>query len=826
MKMTLAVLALAATAFAAEPQVAIEGGGMAWGPGVFRDHIWASVTSTVTNPTDGSVDALVVTRFEQTPQMQFATPVWLPPRSRFRVIQPVRVFDVPTGKGFVNENVTTLLVDPSVAPERRWDLYEGPLPITTVFPIVAFMGDGMADDAARTMTSFGAQMDRQREAEPGESGRTQLLRQKRLLAEGVPRFAAGWDAVDSAVIAWDAPRIDAAQIAALRQWLIAGGRLWVLLDQVPPTFCARLLGEDFTCRVVDYVHLGRVALDGRDGDGSVFEVETPVKMARVLASGFEVIHTVDGWPASMARSIGRGRVLLTTIGPGAWVDAEQQARPPLNDLRPLVLDVVDSASEAQATLRDFIAGQIGYTVVGRGPVLLVFVVLTAALLGAGLWLRWRQSRPGRAAAGLERIGLIGIGLSLAATLVLAVLDAVSHGQVPTTVAGVQLVQATRSPPGAIVSGGLGFYTPPPRSEPLSIKADAGGLIWLDPESFVGEAPRMIWTDFDQWYWQQPDLRPGAMQMAQVRSIVAWDAPARAKLSFGAKQLRLRVERGPLSALADPVLAVPNGHLVPIPDGAAEFVIPGGQAPGPDQFFAGGVALSDLQARRQVVLRQLAASTQAPLTVRFAPEPMLLAWADAIDLDLDYAPNAERRESALVAIPVDLVRPDPGTQVSVPAAFIALRHDDPLGKLKGGPYEARRRTWVDMISSPRRFVVRFQLPEAVVPMQITAARLNITIDASGWKLALFDPFRQDTEPLKERVSPMGTIGFDLDEWPVLLETGADGAVYVKFHVTPVSGKTGGSRVWGIRAMSLEVSGRTLAPAKTEAPTTLRPDGRAP
>ena len=795
----IAGLLASAAVFGGDDRPGLQSGGLAWGPGIYRDHVWASVATTVVNPTDRPVELLVATSFNKTSHLQFATPVWLPPFSKHRIVQPVRLFDVPHDEGFVSETATTLLLDTAVVPEQRLDVYDSLISLNLRFPIIVCLSDPDGADAlAERMTAFGASVGRVDESKPLPTGRVQRIQHKVIRAVEAPAFAGGWDAVDCVAVCQDDPPLDPAQIAALRHWLVAGGRLWLQMDQVSPAFCARLLGEDFACQIVDYVELDRVEITPQShGRPGVLEFEKPVKMARLLAPGYEVVHRVNGWPASLYRPVGSGRVLLTAVGARVWVTERGEPLESLWALSDLFMDVSYRRPSAEEPLREVVDWHIGHEVLGRGVVLTVFVIMTLCLAAAGLWL----GRRGR----LERIGVVCIGLSLTAAGVLFVLGLANCGKVPTTVADAQLVRITPSQRTATVSGVMGFYTPPPWSEPMPLEAADGGLVWPDPDLIRGEQVRMVWTDLDRWYWQQPDLNPSGTRLARLEQTIALAEPVSAQLAFGPEQMDGRIEPGPLRNLGDSVLATPNGHLVPRAIGGNRFTIPRDQNPAVGQFSVGYLSLTDLQARRQSVLRQLAIDSRSPVAVRFSPTPMLLAWADGIDLGITATGNAQRYSSAIVTIPVELLRPEPGSVVRVPAAFIPYDVRDPRGKLKGAPYDSRRHSWVDMNNTDKRFVLRFLLPDVVVPFEVTEAKLTVTIDADGWRLELLDPFSEASKPLTEAINPMGEVTFDLADHSEPFRSAASGEVYLRFRVLR-NGSARRSTVWSITEMALEVAGR--------------------
>jgi len=72
----------------------LESAGGMGGFSIYREGKWAVVSSQLTNPTDQTLRPLVMTALDKQPRSQFASRVWLPPRSRRAVMTPLLVSEV------------------------------------------------------------------------------------------------------------------------------------------------------------------------------------------------------------------------------------------------------------------------------------------------------------------------------------------------------------------------------------------------------------------------------------------------------------------------------------------------------------------------------------------------------------------------------------------------------------------------------------------------------------------------------------------------------------------------------------------------------------
>src|SRR5262249_37604377 len=140
-----------------------------------------------------------------------------------------------------------------------------------------------------------------------------------IVAEGLlPPTPEAFEGVDHVVLASNRLGADPTGKAVLRRWVEQGGRLWVMLDLVDPAVITAILGDDADFQVVDRVGLTSVSVRRQKDDAllsATREFEKPVELVRVIpGASDQVQHTVNGWPASFVRSLGRGRVVFTTLG--------------------------------------------------------------------------------------------------------------------------------------------------------------------------------------------------------------------------------------------------------------------------------------------------------------------------------------------------------------------------------------------------------------------------------------------------------------------------------------------------------------------------------
>lgn len=916
----------------------LAGAGGAAGIGQYPPLSWGVVASTIVNPTDEDQKLLVTFNFDDTSTLQFASQVWVPPQSRRTVWLPIRtnLFEVDPFKPRTLA-LTQQLFDMNGSQPVMLSQQQGLLIATRDQWITGMLSGGSDTDDEAEDDSINAALAMRQSMDL--SRRMAFLRESAL-----PSMVAGWRGLSALVISAPRPALDAAQTAAIRQWLLGGGRLWIMVDRVDPAFMSSLLGDAWTLRVIDRVPLDvvkvdpspaagirvvvdddlNITLDGkkagtaawddrarpksldkfrnalrplveeaehRDGRNVAFhftggvpgqvvvdvieaargvgaqdsevvrEHERPVDLVRVVAPDMEVMHSVNGWPAALRKPVGQGWLMVTTMAPRGWMEPvltpqinvdgsevrnEKQELVMMHNfaaLRPLTeLATWFQKDERMEPLRpqafeSFLTEQIGYEIVSRKSVMLVFGVFLAALLLNGVVLAKRGA--------LEHLGWIAAMLAVAATVALIVIGRSNQGAVPLTVAQGQFIQIAPDQQHAVATGLITIYNPGTGAgssdhessdggsgdSNARLAASAGGLILPADLSQLGSRfVRMVWTDLDRWHWQNVTMPSGANRKATFEQVTPLDKPVHVTISFDETGVVGSFQAGTLGDLRDPILVTPVGTLATRTTAAQTTDAVSFKATSADALpvgqFSAGTVLDDAQRRRQELLRQLvrtasldqpqsAAKTRSekgPGTVRltearglgqpvFPQAPTLLAWAQLMPTGFELPAAEKSLGEALISIPLAIERPKAGTKVAIPSAFLPYRFLRTRSGRFVTPFDPQNRTWLGLTTGGSA-LTRFQLPRQLLPMRIEQAKFTLDITCPGRTIEVRVDRGGKSEVLVTRENFTGVLEVDLPA--DAMQPDADGGV----HVT-VSASDGAQTMWQMRDVKLEVKG-TVGP----------------
>jgi hypothetical protein len=791
-------------------------------PGGVRSYItegWGTFDFTVTNLADFDREARVLVSLGGQPDVQYGRDVWVPAHSTRASWLLVGPAPPPASPTVVDLQV--LLYERSdgkerlVLPPGEERIRARGVPYHHREPATAVLLDEFVPGKI-----IQGQLPPPPTAEEEVLDLVRSFREARNLSDYVgrvnpgplPHTAEGFNSIDHFVIASNRLADDPVGLLALRRWLERGGKVWVLLDRVDPVALAPLLGDALDFEVVDHVSLTSIAFASPAGVlGGVDRVtprqyDRPVEFARVLLPSQErVRNLVNGWPAWFTRHVGRGKVVFTALGPRAWsrprlVGGDKPSpysRFPLLPVKLPALEWValelhpggDQNPFRVEAFRQPLTEDVGYSVVSRNTVLLVFAVFILLVSVLGLGLR-RASRP-------ELLGWVGPAAALGAAGAFLVLGELSRRAVPPTVAVAQVVDAVSGTPEAAVDGLMAVYRPD--SGPAEVSASQGGLFELDMAGLEGQTRRLILTDLGAWHWENLAL-PAGVRAAPFHYTASMDAPISGRGHFGPAGLEGRVSAGPFQNLADGLLCSPLGRKLAVHFGSDGSFRAGGEDVLPAGQFLTGAVLTERQQRRQELYREFLKRPDLPPR---EGHTVLLAWAEPVDMHFTLAHGAHTVGQSLLVIPVRMERPAPATRLSIPGPLLTYRR-----VLKGVPtgpmMEATQATDQHL---------RFQLPAEVLPLKVERARLLAKISAPSRKVTFAALIDGKPAELLSVASPLDPISIDITD-AKMVRPDEGGGLILQVTVSgssqtgsPSQGSQSGAEKWLIEYLELEVTGQT-------------------
>ncbi|GIW96187.1 MAG: hypothetical protein KatS3mg110_4228 [Pirellulaceae bacterium] len=618
------------------------------------------------------------------------------------------------------------------------------------------------------------------------------------------------DAIQQITLHNNEPFQDGATVLALRSWLMRGGRLWIMLDQVDPANVQWLLGDQPAPLVIDRTQLTDFQLRSTDPNGEAEEQvhERPVEFVRVLVDQAEVTHTVDGYPAAFFQTFGLGRVLYTTLGPAAWVrparryeirpdDPERQAvflaRPALATLATRLLVPVEQMPWSASDWRSYLETRIGYRILDRTS---VATFLGIYLVGLGL-IVWRMRKREQT---LWRAGWL-IGWMVASALPLAAWGWKLTTDVPATLGQGQLVLARPGSRDVLVQAGLAAFQHAPQT--LPIRAGQSAVLTPDSAGLEGSVRQLIFEDTERWRWENLRL-PAGVRMARLEAVRTLDAPVRIEVTFGSRGIEGRISGLPFGQAEDAVLLMPDGGALALhldQDGrfwaGAEDVLAEGR-------FVAAALVSDEQRRRQSLLE---AAVSRRVHTLFPKEPTVLFWGPPVPLALALPDRFQQFGTALYQLRFEWQRPPPGTHVLVPSALLRFSPAAvPGSRGVATTYDPHRRQWLRM-ATPSETWLRVQLPGPLIPLAVERLRIDGHIEAADRQVELLvrQPAENRVRVVARYDSPAGPFHADVRdrEW---IQPDSDGGVWVALHVSEHRRPSDAAPEWQVHYLRVTLEGR--------------------
>ena len=590
----------------------------------------------------------------------------------------------------------------------------------------------------------------------------------------VPDFLPPWPmtsrGLDVLLLATDRLENDTAGMAMLRGWVRDGGRLWIALDAVAPETVEAILGHDSGIEVVDRVEIDRFTVETRDRENAMertdeIDLEVPVDMVRVVTSHTDVPSRVEGWPAAIWVPCGQGDVLITTIGPRGLVQpdgvtatgATATLATRLLAGRPDRLDV--------ARLQGGLEKQIGYATPSRAVAATILGLFCAGLLLVG-W-RWGARHH------LDRLAWFVPVASIAAASVLGIVGAASSRSVAPTIAEVTLLRLSPSTGEALLDGAAAVFDRVSRATAWTGR----GRTWVLPDASQGtNGERVTWLDDDQETTQNTTTHAGSIDKLALRGALGLVDGGMVRARFGPEGLEGRIDRGTLTNLSDPaIVGMPGPAQAVILGEDGRFVagVDGVMAPG--QYNPASI-LSDDSRWRQEATRRLLQSPEDSLRESGRPKaqapngiagalalrrrPWMLFWCEP-KLGPAWEPPAGfvERQATLALSPLDIEPTPSGTPFRIPPPFLPAR-PGVTDQGKSNAFDSRRGEWVKGLTTATDTLLRFQLPNAVLPCTLDRGRLTIRVNAPSRDVTV-GAFRDGQPIVLERLNePNGVFEIDL------------------------------------------------------------------
>lgn len=792
---------------------------------------WGELHFHLENSSGTEREVLCTSYFAPDSTLQFGRQVWLPARSRLSLSHSVLA---PQAGRLVNQtaNVHSLLIERSQGSEILIKTDSGQLrhersllltPMGRHTGIVA--GWNTSDLVPQDVLDL-VIADR---VNQGLDNRTTILG-----GEFLPADEQSLKYLDHLVLAENRVADDYSGLTAVRRWLHAGGRLWVMLDRTDPIVLERLLGDEFQGTVIDRVGLTTVRIDkpptlaSAEGEvGEAFDYEEPVALAQVVVSGMKVWNTVNGWPAAMTASFGEGRVLVTTLGARGWVRpaapvAEKTAThppgrnsdfvpcAPMEDLAAYVLSPRPADPLSQKTLETFTEEFVSYSVPSWSTIAAIMSGLFASLIATGLWLR----RIGR----VEHFGWVGSLLAVSFGTVLFGIGLFHRYRVPATLASVQFAQAIPGTDDVRTQEAIAVYRP--EANDSSINTSQGGELWPDMSGSEGTTRRLITTDLGAFHWDGLSNSSG-LHLHAARTSTSAGNRIQAEATLDGDGIVGKCSGIPASG-ADSLLVTRLGRMSLKLNADGGFTARPEDVLGVDQFL-GTNFVSDEQDRRRRILQELYRQPQwkDSLTI-----PQLLVWADDWDPGFRFGEGLVRRGDTLLAIPLRLIRPAPGTEIVVPSPLLSYATArSPDGLAPSGFWDDLKGEWQER-TSPGTTWLAFRIPRDLLPLKATRGQLNVNVTGPIGRVEILGVKDGGAAKLETVASPVGTVVVALTDAEalnisdagelILGISGGDPAQSATISTT-ASGATAGatpivnsaaSSHWKVESLSLQLWAKTV------------------
>ena len=614
----------------------------------------------------------------------------------------------------------------------------------------------------------------------------------------LPNELVDWDAIDNIVIADERIFQNYAALRTLKSWLLSGGRVWIMLDHVEARNIRPLLLAGQYVNVIDESEVTDAILDSsmaftEESRNFRFESKQGVKLVKVEQSGGEVTHTVNSWPAAIWMPIGDGELLLTTMGPAAWLQPSKNKAVPEKkangnddgeieeaaeiggtsrggsapevsrssyelyqsdyELRPWVGPLGDRFHQARVrTLPrspglEYPVAQIGFEVLSRTTVALSLIAFCVLLGGVGYWLHKRKRN--------EWIGWVAPALSLIVGCALALGAGVLRRDIPEGWHRIQLIHADGKDR-AFIYEQSAMYRSQPTNYPLKVQADAV----VDPEVDVGMRDfRSTQVNLEDSVVSSEGWPTGIWRLESQIGATENVGAAIGTWNKSGLEIRLPQELSDLESLLISQPRAPKSALSKVAGGA--WSITEDSTLPPNEYALASGLVDEQFFRREEVL----AGSFEPTGGEARPKSLqVMGWGKISPSQIAWDENGSANSGqgdALWKLPLIRLAPELNTSISIPPALIAWNTVSTAVGVSGA-FVRSKGEWTGPFTNPMSTGVKTMLPEEVFQLRSAKIKLASRVRAAGRDVIFYARTKNGIKEIAKYFSPQQVIRIELSD----------------------------------------------------------------
>lgn len=789
--------------------------------GGFRRYVpqrWGMVSASVYNRSKQEASGLIVVTPRNSGGVQFARKVSVPPEMQFSTSWPVKV------DGLNNSSLIDFeyLYFPSGEEDGNIRRQNGDSGLPTV---TGMMSEGLRGISGVIISN----LDKER------TTLQHLIRAMRFNKLGESQVAIlvpsemtsqreYLDALDQLAIG-DPELLNFPQACdSIRSWVCRGGRLLIAMEECGPDVAQHLLGSSLTLSIVGEAFPTTVKLDlNPEYQENQYPVRSvtrefvePIRYLRVIASAGEPIWYVDGWPVAIRIPMGLGTVVITTIQPDAFIEPRQIAPGKAEASYGMIassrrmLDSIFHPRNPLPITQEMAAAHaaelVGYQVPDRSIATFLLILFPILLVIAGIVLQRKEQ-------GQQLVWLLP-AVSIAAAIPAVVMGARMRAVAPMTVIETSMIASTPGETQLAADGFASVYLPDPAT--VAVSSSNGTTLDLVGDPTNQDYKRVVWDDPLNSHWENLQQHVGLKT-----HMIAFEKPIPAAIqatgTFDENGLRGTLSSTGLTLSSPLLLAAENRVHLSLESNGSDFHGAPGDLLAAGQYFKSSFVSEESRSQAALLAGFFGQKDSQEL---FPAQPTLFFWIDPENSDFKIGDDSvRRRQSALVAQPLQLTPPEAGKLVTIPAPFLPYKSIVTETGSFSSVFNNQTRLWgeSESASSTR---LQIDAPQVCRPFEVASVQVTVTMRAASRRVTFRwgDP-KTGMQDFQSMDSPLGT--FSLTVPPELITKDRSGKLFLEFHVSEIGGhrsddasgegfSSGGEQddSWKIDRLLLTVTGRRI------------------